>query len=86
MRFVLLGSDTSPLQLRQASHLSETLGLIRLEIDAGREVVGRKIAVWKPKAGIWRNGAVSDFNNSNLRHMVSTLRLLALHKNTLTVL
>ena len=71
---------------KAGSHLSETLGLIRLKIDAGREVVGRKIAVWKPKAGIWRNGAVSDFNNSNLRHVVSTLRLLTLHMNTLTVL
>lgn len=37
---------------------------------AGREVVGRKIAVWKPKAGIWRNGTVSDFSVANLRHMV----------------
>ena len=37
---------------------------------AGREVVGRKIAVWKPKAGIWRNGTVSDFNSINLRHVV----------------
>lgn len=41
---------------------------------AGREVVGRKIAVWKPKAGVWRNGTVSDFNGGNLRHMVRSPR------------
>lgn len=67
MHHVLFGrlAGLAPLQ-HNVTGLGHQLWLI----CAGREVVGRKIAVWKPKAGIWRNGTVSDFNSSNLRHMV----------------
>jgi hypothetical protein len=37
---------------------------------AGREVVGRKIAVFKPKAGEWAQGKVVEYNSATSQHKV----------------
>lgn len=57
---------------------------------AGREVLGRKLAViktTKKKDAVWVKGAVNDFDEPSIRHKVCTLLLdLTVHHFILVLL
>lgn len=37
---------------------------------AGKEVVGRKLAIWKSRMGEWVHGKVVEFNGATAQHKV----------------
>jgi hypothetical protein len=41
-----------------------------LLILAGKEVVGRKLAIWKNRVGEWVNGKLVEFNPAKGQHKV----------------